>query len=255
MISSNSQTQYSDDNNESHEQVSEDPQLKHLTNLKLMYESEIESCIEFITSGIDCGEDSGTVEVTLLEIKELQEKYEFTIQELLDKAPSSDAETLCSHLSKFKIRKTTSAYRKYKKELVSAPQSNQINNIPIVTFDDSRYPAHTDPSLTTNIFSAPAEYGSYSGSFPNNAALSSLGNSNTILPPANLSQQLKSADVSSTSTTNNALSGVAFDGFNTTSAKIDGAFPSFHVSHQTAQSSSFDSANQNFATILYISNS
>ena len=128
---------------------------------------------------------------------------------------------------------------KIQRELVSAPQSNQTNNIPSVTFDDSRYPAHTDPSLTTNIFSAHAEYGFYSGSFPDNAAPSSLmGNSNTILPPANLSQQLISADVSSTSTINNALSGVAFDGFNTTSAKIDGAFLSFHVSHQTAQSSS-----------------
>ena len=76
MISSNSRTEYSDDNTESHEQVSEDRQLKHLTNLKLMYESEIESCIEFFTSGIDCREDSGTVAVTLLEIKELQEKYD-----------------------------------------------------------------------------------------------------------------------------------------------------------------------------------
>ena len=82
MNSSNSQTQYSDDNTESHEQVSEDPQLKRLTNLKLMYESETESYIEFITSGIDCGEDRVTIEETLLEIKELQEKYDFTIQEL-----------------------------------------------------------------------------------------------------------------------------------------------------------------------------
>ena len=242
MISSNSQTQYSDDNTESHEQVSEDPHLKRLTNLKLMYESEIESCIEFITSGIDCGEDSETVEETLLEIKELQEKYELTIQELLDKAPSSDAETLCSHLSKlkFKIRKITSAYRKYKKELVSATQSNQTNNIPRVTFDNSSYPAHTEASLTTNIFSAPAEYSSYSESFLNNAAPSSLmGDSNTILPPANLSQQLTttSADVSGTSTINNALSGVTSGGFNSTSAKIDGAFLSFHVSHQAAQTS------------------
>ena len=117
MISSNSQTQYSDDSTESDEQVSEDPQLKRLTNLKLIYESEIESCIEFITSGIDCGEDSEIIEETLQEIKELQEKYYFTVRELLDKAPSSDGESLCSHLSKlkFKIRKTNSAYQKYKK--------------------------------------------------------------------------------------------------------------------------------------------
>ena len=175
MIYSNSQTQYSEDNTESHKQVSEDPHLKCLTNLKLMYESEIESCIEFITSGIDCGEDSETVEETLLEIKEL-EKKELTIQELLDKAPSSDAETLCSHLSKlkFKTRKITSAYRKYKKELVSATQSNQTNKIPRVTSDNSSYQTHTEASLTTNIFSAPAEYNSYSESFLNNAAPSSL---------------------------------------------------------------------------------
>ena len=207
-----------------------------------MYDSKIESCIEFITSGTDCGEDSETVEETLLEIKELQKKYEFIIQELLDKALSSDAETLCSHLSKliFKIRKTTSAYRKYKKELVSAPQSNQTNNISKETFDKSSYQTHTDASLTTNIFSAPAEYSSYSESFPNNAAPSSLmGDSNTILPPVHLSQHLTttSADVSGTSTISNALSGVTFGGFNSTSTKIDGAFASIHVSHQAAQTS------------------
>ena len=176
-----------------------------------------------------------------LSLKSRNLEVRFYNSRTLDKAPSSDAETLCSHLSKlkFKIRKTTSAYRKYKKELVSAPQSNQTNNIPRLTFDDSSYQTHTDPSSTTNFFSAPAEYGSYSESFHNNAAPSSLmGDSNTILPPANLSQQLTSADVSSTSTINNALSGVAFGGFNTTSAKIDGAFPSFHVSHQAAQTSS-----------------
>ena len=105
MISSNSQTQNLDDNIESHEQVSEDPHSKHMTNLKLMYESEIESCIEFITSGIDCGENSDTVEEILLEIKEIKEKYDFTIQERLDNAPSSDAETLCSLLSKLKLKK------------------------------------------------------------------------------------------------------------------------------------------------------
>ena len=144
---------------------------------------------------------------------------------------------------KFKIRRTTSAYRKYKKELVSASQSNQTNNIPRVIFDNSSYQTHTDASLTTNIFSAPAEYSSYSEFFPNNAAPSSLmGDANTILPPANLSQQLTttSADVSSTSTTNNALSGVNFGGFNSTYAKNDGTFPSFHVSHQAAQTSSLN---------------
>ena len=111
MISPKLQTQYSDNNTESHEQFSEDPHLKRLTNLKLMYESEIEYCIELNTTSFDCGEDSETVEVTLLEIRELQEKYDFTNQHLLQKATSCDAETLCSHLGKlkFKIRKTTSA--------------------------------------------------------------------------------------------------------------------------------------------------
>ena len=92
----------------------------------------------------------------------------------------------------------------------------------------------------TNNFSAPAEYSSYNESFPNNAAASSLmGDSNTILPLANLSQQLTttSADVSGTSTINNALSGVIFGCLISTSAKIDGAFPSFHVSHQASQTS------------------
>ena len=98
IISSNSQTQYSDANTENHEQVSEDPHLKRLTNLKIMYESEIELSIEFITSGIDCCEDSETVEETLHEIKELLEKCDFTFQGLLD------AESLCSNLSKLKIK-------------------------------------------------------------------------------------------------------------------------------------------------------
>ena len=66
-----------------------------------------------------------------------------------------------------------------------------------------------------------------------------MGDSNKILPPANLSQQLTttSADVSGTGTIKNALSGVAFGGLNAT---FDGAFPSFHVSHQAAQTSSLN---------------
>ena len=56
-----------------------------------------------------------------------------------------------------------------------------------------------------------------------------MRDSNTILPPANFTQQLNttSADASRISYINNALSGVAFDGFNATSAKIDGTFRSF----------------------------
>ena len=197
-----------------------------------------------ITSGTDCGEDSETVEETLIETKELQKKYYIKIQELSDKAPSSDAEALCSHLSKlkFKIRKTTSANQKYKKLLVSAPQSNQTIYIPRVTFDNSRYQTHNDQSLTAYIFSAPAEYGSYSEFFPKNASPSNLmKDSNQLLPPANSSQQLTiTSNVSSGSTFNNALPGVALGGFNTTSVTIDGPFPSFNVSHQVAQTSSLN---------------
>ena len=196
-----------------------------------MYEIEIQSCIEFITCGIDCGEDSETVEETLLEIKELQEKYDFTIQELLNKTSLSDAKALCSHLRrlKFKIRKTTSAYRKNKKEHVSAQQSSQRNDIPKVTFDNSRYKTHTYLSLSTNIFSAPAEYNSYSESYPKKAAPSSLmGDSGPILPPANLTKQLTttSADLLSTTTINNSLFGVSLGGFKTAFAANDGLFSS-----------------------------
>ena len=121
-----------------------------------MYESELESCIDFITSGIDCGEDPETVEVTLTEIKEFHKKYEFTIQDLPDRAPSSDTETLCSHLSWLKIRKIFSVYWNYKKEPVSAQQSRQTIDIPRLIFDNSRDQTHTDnQSLKTYIFSAP----------------------------------------------------------------------------------------------------
>ena len=67
MISSNSQTDYSEDNTQTQKQVSEGPHLKRLPKLKLMYESEMESYLEFITPRFDCGEDSETVEETLIE--------------------------------------------------------------------------------------------------------------------------------------------------------------------------------------------
>ena len=59
-----------------------------------------------------------------------------------------------------------------------------------MTFDSSTYQTHSDQYLATNNFSAPAEHGSYSKFFANNAAPNSLmEDSNPILPPAKLSQQ------------------------------------------------------------------
>ena len=72
MISAKSQTENSEDNTKSLVQVSEDPHLKCLTNLKLMYKSEIESCIKFLKSGTDCGEDSELLEETLVEIEQFR---------------------------------------------------------------------------------------------------------------------------------------------------------------------------------------
>ena len=82
-----------------------------------MFEKEIESCIEFVVSGIDYGEDTETREEKLSDIKELQQKLDNSSQELLDISQSEDAGTFCSQLSKlkFKIRKTTAALRKHKK--------------------------------------------------------------------------------------------------------------------------------------------
>ena len=94
-----------------------DPHLKHIKNQKLMFESKIESCIEFVVSGTYSGEDTETLEETLSEIKELQEKLNKSCQELSDISPSEDKDTLCFELSnlKFIIRKTTAALRKHKK--------------------------------------------------------------------------------------------------------------------------------------------
>ena len=120
--STRSQTVAMDENKES----SVNSHLKHIKNQTLMCESEIESCIEFVVSGIDSGEDTETLEETLSKIKELQEKLDNSVHELLDISPSEDADTFCSQLSrlKFKIRKTTAALRKYKKETQSAELSN-----------------------------------------------------------------------------------------------------------------------------------
>ena len=99
------------------EESSLDPHLKHIKNQNIVLESEIESCIEFVVSGIDSGEDFKTLEETLFEIKELQEKLDNSLQELLDISPSEDADTHCFQLTKpkFKIRKTTAVLRKHKK--------------------------------------------------------------------------------------------------------------------------------------------
>ena len=96
------------------EESSVDPHLKHIKN-----QNQIESCIEFVVSGIDSWEDTETLEETLCEIKELQEKLDKSVQELLDISPSEDADMLCFELSKLKIkiRKTTVALRKQKNKL------------------------------------------------------------------------------------------------------------------------------------------
>ena len=85
----------------------------------LKTKSKIESGIEFVVSGIDSGEDTETLEETLRENKEMQEKLDNSVQELLDISPSEDADTLCSHFSKlkFKIRKTTTALANTRKKL------------------------------------------------------------------------------------------------------------------------------------------
>ena len=95
------------------EESSVDPQLKHIEKQKLIFESEIEPCIEFVVSTIDSGEDTETIEETLSVIKELQEKSDNSVQELLEISPSEDAHTLCSHLSKlkFKIQKPSTNLR------------------------------------------------------------------------------------------------------------------------------------------------
>ena len=99
------------------EESSVDPHLKHIKNQKLMFESEIESCIEFVVSGIDSGEDTETLEETLSEIKELQEKLDNSVQELLDISPSEDADTLCFQLSKLRLEKQPLPSENTKKKL------------------------------------------------------------------------------------------------------------------------------------------
>ena len=121
------------------EESSVDPHLKHIKNQKLMFESEIESCIEFVVSGIDSGEDTVTLEETLNEIKALQEKLDNSVQEFLDISPSEEADTHSFQPSKliFKIRKTTAALRKHKKENQSSELSNVSSRNLRVTFDSS----------------------------------------------------------------------------------------------------------------------
>ena len=141
------------------EESSADPQLKHIKNQKLMIESEIESYIELVVSGIDSGEDTKTLEGTLSEIKELQEKLDNSVQELLDILPAEDANTLCSQLSKlkFKIPKTTATLRRRKKETQSADLSNVSSDNLRVTFDSSSIiPTLFITNRTSTFFSASA---------------------------------------------------------------------------------------------------
>ena len=121
------------------EESSVDPHLKHIKNQNIVLASEIESCVEFVVSGIDSGEDTETLEETLSKIKELQEKLNISLQELLDISPSEDADTHCFQFtkSKFKIRKTTVVFRKHKKRTQSAEPSNVSSSNLRVTFDSS----------------------------------------------------------------------------------------------------------------------
>ena len=122
-----------------------------------MFESEIESCIEFVVSGIDSEEDFETLEETLSGIKELQEKLNNSLQELLDISPAEDADAHCFQLTKpkFKIRKTTSDLRKHKKGTQSAELSNVSSGNLRVTFDSSSSnPTILNTNSTSRFFSA-----------------------------------------------------------------------------------------------------
>ena len=122
-----------------------------------MFESEIESCIECVVSGIDSGEDTETLEETLSEIKELQEKLNNSLQELLDISPSEDADTHCFQFTKpkFKIRKTTVVLRKHKKGTQSADLSNISSSNLRVTFDSSSSnPTILNTKITSRFFTA-----------------------------------------------------------------------------------------------------
>ena len=141
------------------EESSVDPHLKHIKKQKLMFESEIESCIEIFVSRIDSGEDTETLEETMSETKELQEKIDNSVQELLDISPSEDADALCSQLSKliFKIRMTIAALHKQIKETQSAEISNVSSGYLRVTFDSSsNNPKILNTNRTSTFFSASA---------------------------------------------------------------------------------------------------
>ena len=151
------------------------------------------NCIEFVVSGINSGEDTETLEETLSEIKELQEKLDNSVQELLDISPSEDADTLCFQLSKlkFKIRKTTAALRKHKKNQ-SAEVSNVSSGNLRVTFDSSSSnPTILNTNRTSTYFSASAG-NEVSGQLvsSDSAAPASSVESNSISPPANMESNI-----------------------------------------------------------------
>ena len=228
--STSSQTPAMGENEES----SVDPHLEHIKNQKLMFESEIESCIEFVVSGIDFGEDTETLEESLSEIKELQEKLDNSVQELLDISPSEDADTLYFQLSKlkFKIRKTTAALRKHKKETQSAEVSNVSSGNLRVTFDSSSSnPTVLNTNRTSTYFSASAR-SEVSGQLvsSDSAAPASSVQSNSISPPANMESNIGfSTATSSGNPVHSALSSELFRAnSNNSSVNQD---TSFHVSN------------------------
>ena len=211
-----------------------DPHLKHIKTQKLMFESEIESCIEFVVSGIGSGEDTETLEETLGEIKELQEKLDKSVPELLDISPSEDADTLCFELSKlkFKIRKTTAALRKHKKETQSAELSNVSSGNLRVTFDgSSSNPTILDTNRTSTFFSASAER-EVSGQLvsSDSAGPASSVQSHSISRPANMESNIGfSTTTSSGNPVHTALSSEPFPAnSNNSSVNQD---TSFHISN------------------------
>ena len=216
------------------EESSVDPHLKHIKNQKLMFESKIESCIELVVSGIDSGEDTKTLEETLSEIKELQEKLDNSVQELLDISPSEVADKLCFQLSKlkFKIRKTTAALRKHKKETQSAEVSNvSSGNLRVIFDSSSSNPTILNTNMTSTYFSVSAgNEGSDQLVSSDSAAPASSVQSNSISPPANMESNIGfSTATSSGNPVHSALSSEPFlANSNNSSVNQD---TSFHISN------------------------
>ena len=168
------------------------------------------------------------------ENKELQEKLDKSVQELLDISPSEDADTLCFELSKlkFKNRKTTAALRKHKKETQSSELSNVSSGNLKVTFDSSSSnPTIFNTNRTSMFFSASAgSVVSVQLVLSDSAAPASSVLSNSISPPANMESNIGfSTATSSGNPVHSALSSEPFlANSNNRSANYD---TSFHVSN------------------------